>query len=169
MRALRHICAAALVLLFSISAAMAQDDDKGFLTNAIQNALSGSGRTVSIDGFKGALSSAASFDRMTIADDDGIWLTLEDVKLDWNRSALLRGRLEVQSLTAKRLDIPRLPVTPPASKIPDAEAKPFSLPELPVSVEIADFSVDEIDLGAPLLGEAMRRINNEASVSSLFD
>ncbi|SFE40093.1 autotransporter secretion inner membrane protein TamB [Sulfitobacter brevis] len=149
---LRHFFAATLVLLFGLTAASAQDDDKSFLTRKIQDALSGGGRTVDIVGFSGALSSAASFDRMTIADKDGIWLTLEDVVLDWNRSALLRGRLEVQSLTAARLDLPRLPIVE-STALPDAEAKPFALPELPVSIEVADFSVAEINLGAPLLGE----------------
>ena len=152
MRILRHLIAPLLAILMSFTLAHAQDDDKGFLTNAIQDALSGAGRSVSIDGFSGALSSRASFDRMTISDKDGTWLTLEDVLLDWNRSALLRGRLEVQSLTAKRLDVPRLPV-PEADPLPDAEAKPFSLPDLPVSIEVADFSVDEINLGAAVLGE----------------
>lgn len=145
---------AAFVLWFaSLGAVMAQDDDKDFLTRTIQDALSGAGRTVSIDGFAGALSSTARFDRMTIADSQGVWLTLEDVTLDWTRTALLRGRLEVQSLTAARLDIPRLPISEGAA-LPDAEAKPFSLPELPVAINIQDFGVDQINLGAPLLGEA---------------
>jgi translocation and assembly module TamB len=150
---IRRIAATFCFILLAGSLA-AQDDDKGFLTNAIQNALSGSGRTVSIDGFQGALSSRASFDRMTIADDQGIWLTLEEVQLDWNRSALLRGRLEVESLTAQRLDLPRLPVADPTVEIPDAEAKPFALPDLPVSINVADFSLNEISLGQPILGEA---------------
>ena len=142
---------AAFVLWFaSLGAVMAQDDDKDFLTRTIQDALSGAGRTVSIDGFAGALSSTARFDRMTIADSQGVWLTLEDVTLDWTRTALLRGRLEVQSLTAARLDIPRLPISEGAA-LPDAEAKPFSLPELPVAINIQDFGVDQINLGAPLL------------------
>tara|TARA_R110002049_G_scaffold160202_2_gene325234 strand:+ start:12561 stop:16538 length:3978 start_codon:yes stop_codon:yes gene_type:complete len=153
MRVFVNLLGAAVFWLACLAPAMAQDDDKSFLTRTIQDALSGAGRTVSIDGFSGALSSAASFERMTISDKDGIWLTLEDVVLDWNRSALLRGRLEVQSLTAGRLDIPRLPVSE-TEALPDAEAKPFALPDLPVSIEVADFSVDQINLGAPLLGEA---------------
>ncbi|MDF3382988.1 MULTISPECIES: translocation/assembly module TamB domain-containing protein [Sulfitobacter] len=153
MRQFLQILTASLVYLACLTAAAAQDDDKGFLTRTIQDALSGAGRTVSIDGFAGALSSEASFDRMTIADDDGIWLTLDDVVLDWNRSALLRGRLEVEQLTAGRLDVERLPASNEVD-LPDAEAKPFSLPDLPVSIEIADFSVDEINLGEPILGEA---------------
>ena len=153
MRQFLQILTASLVYLACLTPAAAQDDDKGFLTRTIQDALSGAGRTVSIDGFAGALSSEASFDRMTIADDDGIWLTLDDVVLDWNRSALLRGRLEVEQLTAGRLDVERLPVSNEVD-LPDAEAKPFALPDLPVSIEIADFSVDEINLGEPILGEA---------------
>ena len=139
MRFLLSILAAFTLMIAIPFAALAQEDDKGFLTRTIQDALSGAGRTVSIDGFRGALSSTASFDRMTIADDQGVWLTLEDVTLDWNRSALLRGRLEVQSLTAARLDLPRLPVPSDEVDLPDAEAQPFSLPELPVSINIADF------------------------------
>lgn len=144
---------AAIALWFALAfGAAAQDDDKGFLTRAIQDALSGSGRTVDIVGFQGALSSTASFDRMTIADKDGVWLTLNGAELVWNRSALLRGRLEVESLTAASLDIPRLPVSEPS--LPDAEAAPFALPDLPVSILIEAFGVEQISLGAPLLGES---------------
>ena len=124
MRHFLQILTASFVYLACLTPAFAQDDDKGFLTRTIQDALSGAGRTVSIDGFSGALSSAASFDRMTISDDDGIWLTLEEVVLDWNRSALLRGRLEVEQLTAGRLDVERLPVSNEVD-LPDAEAKPL--------------------------------------------
>ncbi|MFD2738934.1 translocation/assembly module TamB domain-containing protein [Sulfitobacter aestuarii] len=151
----RSLLAFLLACLTLTAPAVAQDDGKGFLTRKIQEALSGSGRDVSIDGFRGVLSSEASFDRMTIADEDGIWLTLEDVVLDWNRSALLRGRLEVEKLTAGRLDLPRLPVSEEDS-LPEAEATPFSLPDLPVSIEIAEFAVEEIALGKPILGEAAR-------------
>jgi translocation and assembly module TamB len=151
---LRSLIFTCTMLLASVVAA--QEDDKGFLTRTIQNALSGAGRTVSIDGFAGALSSRATFDQMTIADDQGVWLTLESVELDWNRSALLRGRLEVQALTAKRLSVPRLP-TAQDDTLPDPEAKPFSfptIPDLPVAVDVANFEVAEILLGAPILGEA---------------
>ena len=155
MRALRWIVAAAFAWISLAVALSAQEDDKGFLTRTLQDALSGAGRTVSIDGFEGALSAQASFDQMTIADDDGIWLTLREVQLDWNRSALLRGRLEVTSLTAASLDLPRLPAGgDTGADLPAAEATPFSLPDLPVSVDIADFAVDRITLGAPVLGQA---------------
>lgn len=133
-------------------AAQDGEDDGGFLTRTIQDLLSGAGREVKITGFAGALSSEASFERMTIADDDGIWLTLEDVKLNWSRLALLGGNLEVNNLSAASLDLPRLPEVEETTEIPSAEATPFSLPDLPVSVNIEQFEVTRIDLGEPIVG-----------------
>ena len=130
-------------------------DDGGFLTRTIEDALSGAGREVSITGFSGALSSEARFDRMTIADGEGVWLTLENVVLNWRRTALLRGRLEVDRLRAELLNIERLPVTEEEPmEVPAAEAEPFSLqlPELPVTINIAEFAVAEIALGEPVIG-----------------
>lgn len=148
----------ALALVLSLPAAAQDQDDKGFLVSKIQELLSGAGRQVSIDGFQGALSSAASFDRMTISDSEGIWLTLEDVVLDWNRSALLRGRLEVEELSAGRIDIPRLPKGE-EQVLPDAEATPFTLPklpELPVAININAINIAQVNLGAPLAGQAVQ-------------
>ena len=98
----------ALILALSLAPALAtaqsqEDVDKGYLTTLIEDNLSGDTRDVNIIGFEGALSSAASLQSMTISDSEGIWLTLEDVVLDWNRSALLRGRIEVNTLSAERI------------------------------------------------------------------
>lgn len=136
-----------------------EDDGGGFLERTIEGALSGAGRDVKIVGFRGALSSEATFDSMTISDDLGVWLTLEDVSLNWRRAALLRGRLNVDSLTARSLEIARLPEPgEEPAELPSAEAEPFSLelPELPVSINITAFEVSEISLGEPILGQAAR-------------
>ncbi|QUJ77213.1 translocation/assembly module TamB domain-containing protein [Sulfitobacter albidus] len=146
-----------MLLAFAVQPAAAQEEGEGFLTRQIQNVLSGAGRDVDIVGFRGALSSSASFDRMTIADDEGIWLTLEDVVLDWNRSALLRGRLEVEELSAALIDLARLPNGDPDA-LPSAEAQPFTfptLPDLPVSIDIEQLNANEISLGESILGQAV--------------
>jgi len=89
-------------------------------------------------------------------DDKGcIWLTLDDVVLEWNRSALLRGRVEIEELSAARISVPRLPVAE-EDALPPAEAQGFALPELPVSVLINRMAAEEIALGAPVLGQAAR-------------
>ncbi|MCX7564967.1 translocation/assembly module TamB domain-containing protein [Sulfitobacter sp. F26169L] len=157
-----------LALLVAVPAIAQEEEDKGFLTRKIQDLLSGAGREVSISGFRGALSSAASFDRMTISDAEGIWLTLEDVVLDWNRSALLRGRLEVEELSAARIDIPRLPKSEETT-LPDAEAKPFTLPklpDLPVAVNIDAVNIAQVTLGEPVVGQSVQlQMNAQATLN----
>jgi translocation and assembly module TamB len=177
---LRLLVKAILFIAFLPCAVLAQEDsedDGGFLTRTIEGALSGAGREVDIRGFKGALSSEATFDSMTIADDTGVWLTLENVSLIWSRAALLRGQLNVDSLTAQSLEITRLP--DPGEQpveLPSAEAEEFSLqlPELPVSINLANFEVARIALGAPLLGapaelslKATARLDDEGLFADL--
>ena len=72
-------------------AAQTQNADRDFLTAFLEDNLSDAGRRVTIIGFHGALSSIATMDVMTIADADGIWITLRDVSLNWDRAALLSG------------------------------------------------------------------------------
>ncbi|MDU8942628.1 translocation/assembly module TamB domain-containing protein [Ovoidimarina sediminis] len=127
---------------------------QGFLEGTLEEALSGEGRIVEVEGFEGALSSTARLDRMTIADDAGVWLTLEDVELDWNRSALLRGRVEVEHLRAAEIVIAR-PPNAAEGGAPPAEASGFSLPELPVSIEVGEISAARVELGAPVIGVAV--------------
>ena len=109
-----------------------EDDGGGFLENLIEDRLSGEGFEVDVRGFEGALSSRATMERIQISDEDGPWLTINNAVLDWNRSALLRGRVEIEELAAAEILLPRLPQGEPQADVPQPEAKPFSLPDLPV-------------------------------------
>lgn len=153
---MRAVKAIALVCALCVApfAAFAQSDEGTRLERLIERTLSDEGRIIDVTGFRGALSTRAQFDRLTIADDEGIWLTMDDAVLDWDLSALLRGTLNIGELSAASIEIARKPV-PPAIDLPAAEASGFSFPELPVAVRIGSLSVPVISLGAPLLGEAM--------------
>jgi translocation and assembly module TamB len=143
----RFILIAALLPLPVLS----QTDDRGYLTAFLEDNLSGLGREVVITGFAGALSSRAQIEEMTIADGAGIWLTLRDVTLDWNRAALFSGKVAVNTLSAGEIIVARLPQN--ADAAPKAEASSFALPELPVSVQIGKLGADRIVLGAGVLGQ----------------
>lgn len=128
-----------------------QERDKGLITNFIETRLSGLSREVRIDGFEGALSSEATIARLSVSDREGEWLVMENLILQWNRSALFRGRVDVDRLGAGRIAILRPPV--PDREAPQAEATPLKLPDLPLSVEIEELAADEIALGPDFLGE----------------
>ncbi|CAM3161399.1 translocation/assembly module TamB domain-containing protein [Paracoccus nototheniae] len=133
------------------------EDDRGFLTGLLERNLSGAGRQVVIEGFEGALSSRATFTELRISDDDGAWLTLRNGAIQWNRSALLRRRVEIAELSAETIILPRLPQGEDTGV--QAEAPVFALPELPVSLNIEQISVDRVELGQPVIGvEAALRI-----------
>lgn len=143
---------AALALCLCPLPAFAQDTDRGYLTAFLEDNLSSAGRQVTITGFEGALSSQAHMAEITIADDEGVWLTLRDVVIDWNRADLLSGAVSVNELSAAKIIVARLPHRTDAS-LPAPEAGSFALPDLPVSVDIAQLSADQILLAAPVLGE----------------
>ncbi|MEM9912147.1 MAG: hypothetical protein AAF922_15325, partial [Pseudomonadota bacterium] len=144
-------------LAVEMPAVLAQDntteDDRSFIENWLQETLSGAGREIEIIGFAGALSSAATLDALTIADDEGIWFTLRDVRLEWSRLALLRRRLEVRDLSVGFIELSRLPQTEAQPSPEDAEASEFSLPELPVNIEVQNVAAKEVRLGEDILGQ----------------
>ena len=99
----RILAIAGLAAVLCVPAVAQDDDGGGFIERKLEELLSGAGRDVQVTGFAGALSSQATLDTLTISDDEGVWLTLSDVSLNWNRSALLRGRVEVTELTAAEI------------------------------------------------------------------
>ncbi len=147
------------VLVIVAIAAMAQDgegrSDNGFLVNLLENQLSTPTRQIRLSGVSGALSSRARIAQITISDPDGVWLQIDDAELDWSRLALLRGRVDINRLSAGRVEWLRLPgAAPPARNLPTAEAQPFALPELPVSVQLRELALPDVRFGEPVFGQA---------------
>lgn len=149
-----RIVVACLVVLWSTLPLAAQQDDGSFLETFLEGRLSQAGREVSISGFRGALSSQATLDELTIADAEGVWLTIRSAELDWSRAALLRGRVQVTALTAAEIVLTRLPAGGGGPDIAASEAQPFRLPELPVAIEIGKVSTARLALGEAVLGQA---------------
>ncbi|OYX25469.1 MAG: hypothetical protein B7Z10_06235 [Rhodobacterales bacterium 32-66-7] len=149
---MRRLALITALALASPAAAQDTSGDVGFLTGFLQDSLSDAGRTVTIEGFAGALSSRATVDRLTIADDTGIWLTVDGITLDWSRSSLLSGALLVEEFSADQITLTRLPVTDDPA-LPAPEAGGFALPDLPVSIDIEQVSAARITLGEDVLGQ----------------
>lgn len=131
------------------------EEPGGFVVNLLEDLLSGDNRYIHVVGLDGALSSRATIKQITVADDDGVWLTINNAVLDWNRLALLRRNFSVDTLSAEEIIIAR-PPTPvkPDPELPTPEAQPFRLPELPVAVNIGELSVGRLELAEPVVGIA---------------
>ena len=150
MRYLLNILFASLLVLSSATALPAQENENAFLVNLIEEKLSSPTRIVRLIGVEGALSSEANIAEITIADKQGVWLRIVDARINWKRSALLRGVLEVENLSATLIEIPRGPV--PDNSLPTPETTGLALPDLPIEINIAHIEATEISIGADLLG-----------------
>lgn len=148
---IRLLLALSLVL-FSLPAFAQSDDDadRSALTRFIQNQLSAPNRQIRLNGIQGALSSNARIGRITVADDEGVWLTITNASLVWNRTALLRGRLSIDELTADSIDMPRGPIAD--ESLPSPESSPFQLPELPIAIILRELSVPKVTFGPTVFG-----------------
>jgi translocation and assembly module TamB len=145
-----------LACLGAAALTRAAEEDKGVLANLISKALSSPSTQVSVGAVDGALSSNALISNIVLSDRDGPWLKIDKVKLVWNRLALFSRRLEVDQLQIGKLEFLRRP--PPAAadpNAPKADDGPI-LPDLPLKVIIKQFGVEELSLGAPVVGAAAR-------------
>jgi translocation and assembly module TamB len=141
------------LVLFQTVAAWADDDDKGVLTRYLEDTLSGYGRDVVIDGFRGALSSKATIEQLSIADEHGVWLIIKGATLDWDRAAVLSGEININELSAEYIEVRRIPSASQSG--PSAQASEFSLPELPVSIAIASIAARDVALAEGIVGPAV--------------
>jgi translocation and assembly module TamB len=155
-----------LAILFA-GPAFAQDEEaetRSAFTRFVENQLSAENRQIRLRGIQGALSSEAVIGEITVADREGVWLRIVNARIDWTRSALLRGRLDIESLTADRIEVSRQPV--PAEGAPPPEADGFALPELPVAIRLQQLTVPEVFFGPTVFGlESILSINGGISLT----
>ena len=140
-------------ILFAVPAVaqeQQQEEEKSYFISFVESKLSAPNRRIQFSGLSGLLSSEASVGQITIADREGVWLRIENAKLNWSRTALFTGRLSIQSLVAERIDFIRKPL--PDTGLPSPESSSFSLPELPLSVNIDSLDVARLKFGPDIFG-----------------
>lgn len=150
-----------------------QEEEKSYFISFVESKLSAPNRRIQFSGLSGLLSSEASVAQITIADREGVWLRIENAKLNWSRTALFTGRLSIQSLVAERIDLIRKPL--PDNSLPSPEATSFSLPELPLSINIDSLDVARLKFGQDIFGlQSEVSLNGnlslaDGSLTSAFD
>ena len=149
------------------------DEEKSYFLSFVEEKLSGPNRKITISGIEGVLSSEAKVGSITVADREGVWLRINDAQLVWSRLALLRGRLSIDTLTAKNVDFIRTPL--PDESLPSPEAGGFSLPELPLAILLGELNIEKLKFGPQVFGLASEvalkgsLTLQDGSLESLFD
>lgn len=105
---------------------------------------------VKIENVTGLVPFNMHIDSISIDDDKGRWLYIEDINLVMQGRRLLARNVQIDQMSAGLVSLERLPKSPP--KQPDKD-KPFSLPKLPKS--LPDLDVDEFRVDRVVFGEAI--------------
>ncbi len=123
-----------------------------------------SGGMVRLDGLSGGLPGGPRLRRIELRDATGPWLVIEDAALDFSPLALLSGTARIDALTARHVQVTRLPVSSGSSGSSSGGSG------LPVAVDLKHLHIDRIDVGAAVAGRPLAiSIDGRAIVASLQD
>ncbi len=159
MRILGKLLTGLFVLcLFGPTLILAQDaEEKSSFITYVEEQLSTDSFRIGLNGLEGTLSSNVSLRSITLSDKQGVWLTIEKPQLVWSRASLLSGKVDIESLTAERIDYVRNPVAD--ESLPAPEASPLALPDLPVAVILNKLAIGRVTFAEQVFG-----LQAEASV-----
>jgi len=145
---------------------------------------------VTLKGLGGRFPENLRMARLEVRDDKGLWLTADDVALDWAPLAFLWNRIEIHNVTARQIDVLRRPVETSSSEGPGphivigalkvdrlnvTQAVAWRAASITVSGKLDYASLDEarIDIAAKRLdGPGTYRIDldiSEATISGMAD
>lgn len=131
-------------------------DGRERLARGIESLLAGAdGAGVHIHGIAAGLPARLQVERIEVADAAGTWLAIDDLLLAWRPAALLAGRLHVDAVSARAVDVARLPAAT-GEPAPAEPPSPPHIPRLPIGVRIDSLGVGELALGESVAGRPMR-------------
>ncbi len=127
------------------------DWGRAWVATAIEQAASIPGeQRIDLGRIDGNLLGAFRIDEIRLGDKEGDWLAIRALAVSWRPMALLRGELDVLSLTAERVHVRRAPIAPAPTE--DTDDAPLEL-KLPIGISLDRMEIAAIDLEPAVLGE----------------
>lgn len=151
------LAAVALVLVGGL-AWLRSDGGREWLARQIEDAASTPGSLeVAIGGIGGALPQSLSAHDIVVSDAGGSFLTIASLRIEWEPWQLLRRTLALREVALGAVELARLPAGAQAgAEDEDAATTPRDLLDFPLKIRLDRLAVEEIALGAPVLGQPAR-------------
>ena len=161
-RLLNELFALFIALLFLLAGLVVLLDSAPghrWIIDRVQNLETASELRIRIGRIDGSIFGKSQLRNVSIADSKGVFLTSPNIKVDWTPGAWLENKLYLDSLTAERVSLIRLPKLKPSSK---------KGPILPgFDIHIGEFRIDRLDIGAGVGGKPRSgRVEGKADVRS---
>src|SRR5438045_5388274 len=87
-----------------------------FIVDRIAGFETASGLRIRVGRIDGSIFGKSQLRNVTVSDPRGVFLTSPNIKLDWAPGAWLENKLSIDSLTAERVALIRLPKLRPSTK-----------------------------------------------------
>ena len=117
-----------------------------FIIDQLSRMETASGLRIRIGRIDGSIFGKSQLRNVSVADSHGVFLTSPNIKLDWTPGAWLDNKLHVDSLTAERVSLIRLPKLKPTTN---------KGPILPgFDIHIGELRIDRFDIGPQVGGKA---------------
>src|SRR4051794_22977771 len=161
-RLLNELFALFLAFLFLLAGALVLLDSAPghrFIVDRIAGLETASGLRIRIGRIDGSIFGKSQLRNVTVADGQGVFLVSPNIKLDWTPGAWLENKLLIDSLTAERVALTRLP------KLKPSTAKGPILPGF--DIHVGQLRIDRLDIGPGVGGKARSgSVSGKADVRS---
>ena len=146
-RLLNELFALFVALLFLVAVLLVLLDSAPghrFIVDQVGKLETASGLRIRIGRIDGSIFGKSQLRNVSVADQNGVFLTSPNIKLDWTPGAWLANKLHVDSVTAERVTLIRLPKLKPSTK---------KGPILPgFDIHVRELQIDRLDVGREVGG-----------------
>ena len=147
-RLANELLALLVALLFLLAGALVLLDTAPghrFIVDRIGKFETASGLNVRIGRIDGSIFGKSQLRNVRVSDTRGVFLTSPNIVLDWSPGAWLENKLHIDSVTADRVTLVRLPKTKPSLK---------KGPILPgFDIHVGELRVERLDIGPEVSGK----------------
>src|SRR5690242_20617331 len=147
-RLLNELFVVFVALLFLIAAALVLLDTAPghrFIIDRVQGLETASGLKIRIGRIDGSIFGKSQLRNVAVSDQRGVFLTSPNIQLDWAPGAWLYNRLSIDSLTADRVSLLRVPELKPSLK---------KGPILPgFDIHVGELRINRLDVSAQVGGK----------------
>ena len=96
---------------------------------------------------------------LTVADADGVWLTIDRLSVVWNASRVLRGELEINRLAVSGVKLARAPGGAATeieikedAAIAETDDDPFDWPRSPIATRVEEIILSDVAIAPGVIG-----------------
>lgn len=105
--------------------------------------------SIKIEGISGFIPVDVRVARIELRDKKGVWLSLSDARVNWSFASLFTGRVRVEQVSARQVEVLRPPQ--PSDESTKAAVTDNSI-SIPIGIDLGTLSVDDLHIGAELGG-----------------